>query len=468
MREEKLMDAMEYVDDQLLESAADSMERKRGTFPWLQLTAMAACVALVVGMLLYPRLDEPILGTDPILIADPTMKTDPSPVTDPPSVTDPPPVTTLPSITDPPPVTQPPHVIDPPSITAPEYENALFSAEQIGELFPGSYGGTNVYEEVGFPNESQFTVSEVPDAENINVYQWTYDVEPSEAELQAVMDDVFPLIEEMYGIDIPMPTIEETEYAYTALTMIGGKRIYAASRGADTYVKWQNDDNSPLEINGEILYAKNTQTDEEIMQSLSAVIPYLERVFGMELSAYKIFKQFSSAGSGFSGMEIYLYSADQVADEMLDRYDDYPPRYCGGEILCLNFLMLDNAEGYDTVVCRGMKYSKQQQPWYEVYARCRMLTLDEAEYLLEQGCVFSAHSCPLCMAQQAEVDFSDYDHVGLEYVFDDYGVPFYTFYKKIKENADGSVQYAKTMVPAIEVSGLEEYFEEQQRYHISW
>ncbi len=462
MREEKLMDAMEYVDDELLESAADSMEGEKKGVPWAQLAAIAACVGLVMGGLLHFRIKDPTLGDDPIVMGDSTV------MTDPPDTSNPPLVTVPPSVTDPPPVTVPPEVTDPLRIMAPEYENALLSAEQIGDLFSGTYGGTKVYEKVGFPNEALFTAPEIPDAKNINVYQWTYDVKPSEAELRTVLEDVFPVIEEMCGIDIPMPTIEHTEYAYTALTIIEGKRIYAASRAADTYVNWENDNNTPLEINGEMLYAKNTQTDEEIMQSLSAVIPYLEHIFGMDLSAYKIMRDYSSAGSAIYGMKIYLYSANQIHDEMLKQYDEYPPRYCGGDMLCLNYSILDNGLGSDTVVCREMKYSKQQQPWYEVYAKCRMLSLDEAEYLLKQGCVFSTHNCPLCMAQQAEVDFSDYDHVSLEYVFDDYGVPFYTFYKKIEESADGSVQYAKTMVPAIEVSGLEEYFAEQQKYHRSW
>lgn len=56
--------------------------------------------------------------------------------------------------------------------------------------------------------------------------------------------------------------------------------------------------------------------------------------------------------------------------------------------------------------------------------------------------------------------------VGVEYVYGkDYGIPFYTFYKKLSEDENGFVRYAKTMVPAIEVSGLEEYFEAQEEFH---
>lgn len=93
-----------------------------------------------------------------------------------------------------------------------------------------------------------------------------------------------------------------------------------------------------------------------------------------------------------------------------------------------------------------------------------------AEAMLRNGYVFSNHSCRLCMQNRQKVDFTDYDRVSLEYVFasDDirgYGIPFYTFYKRIRVNENGFVQYAKTMVPAIEVSGLQAYFEDQVQHH---
>lgn len=99
-----------------------------------------------------------------------------------------------------------------------------------------------------------------------------------------------------------------------------------------------------------------------------------------------------------------------------------------------------------------------------------MLTLSEAEALLSKGYVFGGHGCTLCMANQPAVDFSDYDAVSLEYVAapDSPGqksrlsLPFYAFYKYIGENEYGIPTYAKTYVPAIEISGLEEYFSQHR------
>ena len=112
--------------------------------------------------------------------------------------------------------------------------------------------------------------------------------------------------------------------------------------------------------------------------------------------------------------------------------------------------------------------AKNWNDYYDVTAKSKMLTLEEAEKLLEKGYVFGGHSCPLCMAAQPEVDFSDYTFVDVEYVSDENGkicIPFYAFYKRIGENEYGIDTYAKTYVPAVQVSGYEEYFESQKDNH---
>ena len=44
-------------------------------------------------------------------------------------------------------------------------------------------------------------------------------------------------------------------------------------------------------------------------------------------------------------------------------------------------------------------------------------------------------------------------------------IPFYAFYKNIGRSENGNLIYAKTYVPAIEVSGYKEYFESQEANH---
>lgn len=105
-----------------------------------------------------------------------------------------------------------------------------------------------------------------------------------------------------------------------------------------------------------------------------------------------------------------------------------------------------------------------------------MISLSDAEALLYNGYVFGGHSCNLCMAAQDKISFKGYDYVGFEYVFGRTaggeltdGVPFYTFYKQIGTAKNGNLIYAKTYVPAIEVSGYEEYFEAQtEKHNFGW
>jgi hypothetical protein len=72
------------------------------------------------------------------------------------------------------------------------------------------------------------------------------------------------------------------------------------------------------------------------------------------------------------------------------------------------------------------------------------------------------------MAAQPEVDFSEYTYVDIEYVSDKNGticVPFYAFYKYIGKSEHGIDTYAKTYVPAVQVSGYDAYFEKQKDNH---
>ena len=107
---------------------------------------------------------------------------------------------------------------------------------------------------------------------------------------------------------------------------------------------------------------------------------------------------------------------------------------------------------------------------YTHFADAKRISLEEAENLLYKGYVFGGHSCPLCMAAQEEVDFEGYDFVDITYISGGKNqkvveIPFYTFYKKIGTAKNGNIIYAKTYVPAIKVSGYEEYFKNQIKYH---
>ncbi len=77
------------------------------------------------------------------------------------------------------------------------------------------------------------------------------------------------------------------------------------------------------------------------------------------------------------------------------------------------------------------------------------------------------------MKAQDKISFYDYDFVDMEYVwgFDQNTgaptivIPFYAFYKKIGNSANGNEIYAKTYVAAIEVKEYDDYIKEQEGKH---
>jgi hypothetical protein len=98
-----------------------------------------------------------------------------------------------------------------------------------------------------------------------------------------------------------------------------------------------------------------------------------------------------------------------------------------------------------------------------------MLSLEEAEAMLQKGQIFGFHACELCKDESSYLDFSDYQ--AAEFVYKSTGdaglLPFYAFYKALGKADNGNERYAVAYVPAFAVSDLDEYFESQKEYHTS-
>lgn len=410
MRQDQLLDAMAHVDDELLESAARSMEGKKKAFPWKPLTAFAACVALVLG-LVWVNYKPPI----------------------------------------------------------PKYENALFSAEQIAALFSSPYdasGGTKWYTTESVPYSSFLDIADVPNVQYLNVYS-IKEASAQPQELERFTNSSQSALETLFEIDLPECTVEPDKYHdgyYVTSYRDDHVSLGTFHQGSYQRLWYTNADLSALEINGITTQVQMTDSDDQIMETISPIIPYLEAALGLELSQHQIHRLFSIGNIGC--IEVWLYAKEE--DEFLSGdYCSPEGLWLTRDVICLYFSQNEQQFGTDAAVLDILGVFSPANSVCEPYAQCKMISLKEAETLLNQGFVFGGHSCPLCMDAQEEVDFSNYDHVGLEYVFSDeagVGVPFYTFYKHLPTSKRYDT-YAKTMVPAIEVSGLEEYFESQIQYH---
>lgn len=212
-----------------------------------------------------------------------------------------------------------------------------------------------------------------------------------------------------------------------------------------------------LYLDGKTIILSNEASYDEVYSIALEWLPHCQKYFGFEYSDIKVMG--SGGRDGF--YSIYYY----------DSSARYPYYQDGRAIIRTNsYLTLDIGSNVDSdiITLRTIAYKAENNSFSEG-EYFNTISLEEAEAMLAKGYVFGGHTCPICMSGQNEIDFSDYDHVGIEYVqrvtLEDWTneyYPFYAFYKEIEEG-----RYARTYVPAFRVSGMEEYFESQKSNHNS-
>ncbi len=209
-----------------------------------------------------------------------------------------------------------------------------------------------------------------------------------------------------------------------------------------------------LYLDGKTIILPEDVSYEEVYSVALEWLPHCQKHFGFKYDDIEVIDI-------YNGYKIIYYDSSQ----------SYPYFYYGRPIMYTNaFLQLYVGTNTDSgiITLSWIEYKSKNNTFAEG-ERFNTISLEEAEVMLEKGYVFGGHTCPLCMQLQDNVDFTDYDHVGIEYVqrFTFEGVtneyyPFYAFYKEIEDG-----KFARTYVPAFRVSGLEEYFEAQESKHNS-
>ena len=207
--------------------------------------------------------------------------------------------------------------------------------------------------------------------------------------------------------------------------------------------------------------------DREILTALDRGIDYLEKTLG---------KEFRDADIEWRNIE-YQGSGGYVSSthELIVTLNGYPPE--GSEeypysiaslpafTVTLNYEYVDYAHSNE-LVFKKLTYSEPRNTadYTVTVGKAKTVPLTEAEELLKAGYVYGTTGCLLCREVGCDVDFSEYDSVGLVYKKSTAGhflwsVPFYAFYKQVGD------EYAAVYVPAVEVTGLEELFAEYTENH---
>ena len=364
----------------------------------------------------------------------------------------------------------------------PVYKDALYSASEIADFFGGTYseGGTSSYEKVYVPSSDYLDFHcAVPVPQYLPIYQ----LKPPTSNLNQEEFDRFASarierIARELGIAIPSYTIEETpddKRLDIRLPDMEGYYLSISQTASSNNLHLESNSKSQPEIClGDVrIEVDQSQSDEQIISSLSEIKEKLFSVFGVEFSDVKIRRVYDDDGEhGVTRLHIYFYNE---ADHPLNAVTNAPH----SDYINLEFRNYKHSLGgivSDTVLRDVWIYYRQHRiNTSELYAETTQaptISLQEAKALLYNGYVFGGHSCRICMSMQDKVNFRNYDFVDIVYIqsvkpYDGPKniIPFYAFYKKIGTSENGNDIYAKTFVPAIQVSGYEEYFKSQEANH---
>ena len=355
-----------------------------------------------------------------------------------------------------------------PAVTV--YPDAKFTAEQIGALFndQAEYGvATNAYVKVYVPSakELKYDCSPLPSGGTVGVYDIkTPSVSASEEGLRTFADKYYGKVCEQLGVTAQEYTVRRYQYEapyYYASVFFGHTLVHISETAVSDSIGFGN--NRGETMLGDLkISVDQTQDDEAMKASLEPIRKALCDLFEVDLRDIDITRYYDSYdNNGCEFLYVYFYNAQ-------DNGVDFDIRSCSDYIMldfdnCVNFA--DDIVSDKELVIVSVRYNHfrvSPEELCEKRTDAEMISLADAEQLLYHGYVFGGHSCPLCMEMQEKVDFEGYDHVGLTYVG---GIPFYAFYKDIGISHSGNITYARTLVPAVRVSGYEEYFESQKANH---
>lgn len=417
MKKEQWNESLNHIDGDIVEEFVEKsakLERKR---VWVRLGALAACFCLLAGMLFLFSNRTPAV---------------------------------------------------------PVWENAMFSAQDIADIMGVYDAGTNAYQKAYAPSKNYLYANKVPNQEYLEIYQHNEPAfVPQEQELNDFIDSFNGKFSSALGVEEPQFSKRFFHEDELSTWEYAGKYHISVDQRASYYqvICFGSSDaeDKTIVLDGETVQIDLRKSDRQIINSLKSVKNKLFDIFGVTFEDAKVVRDYRGSSKDACRILVYFYNA---AEHPLNAYAQYP--YVYTDYIRIDF---DNIQNHPSEVVSdsiindvGISYIKNRidvSEEYQSIAREKRISLKEAEALLYNGYTFGGHTCDICMAQQDHISFKGYDLVGFEYLFDEkqnLGIPFYTFYKEI-EQLKNVKTYAKTYVPAIPVSGYEEYFESQLKNH---
>lgn len=355
----------------------------------------------------------------------------------------------------------------------PVFDGAYFTAAEVASVFGGvksSATATTSYQKIYVSHPEYLNINAIPSDEYLTISHTPIGKKYNKSEFQAFLDEYLPKISKALNITIPEYTIEKNS-GYNALIKSGDYYIYVGQNKTNhtIFIKNINHDNSGnnnLVFYNQTVMIDQTHTNTEITNSLSELSSYLSKVFDNSkkgISIKRIFDSYSKNGATSVQLN-YNFDDNTVLSSSLS----------------INF---DNSKWHEDVIVSSNKLYDAEIKFRQERAqglsdnieivKVNRISLQQAEELLKKGYTFGGNSCPVCQSEQEPVSFDKYDYVSFEYITSNSAaqdgtrkiLPFYVFYKYIDTSENQNLCYAKTYVPAFEVSGIEEYFTNKHQKH---
>lgn len=438
MKENEFLDGMSNIESDVVECFLTmdnrlqiETDKPKINRAWLKLTAAAACFALIISV----RIGIPMLRKE--------------------------------------------------SSKIPIWDTVQYSAKDISEFFGSTdSAATNAYTEICVPDSKYLYINDLTEKDYLEVYQCgNKKAELSADELQTFGDSFLPKLAKALKVYNPKLNVKEQVAAsQTTLKVSAEIEFYSMNIGQNEVMnsfslsryRGKTQADREIVIQGETIQIDQRLSDEEIIDSLQSIKNKLFNIFDVDFPDIKIIRRYDSYSEyGVNFIDIYFYDKNAhplnmsqtvpVSDYISIEFDNF--KNYSGDIVSNGLLK------YGSVVYKKNRIAVADE--YVNVANAKKTSLKEAEDLLYKGYVFGGHICSLCMEAQDKIHFDNYDFVDIEYVFQHkngtaiktVGIPFYVFYKNIGTLKNGRTIYAKTYVPAIQISGYDEYFEAQKEGH---
>ena len=453
MSAKRFLDAVGHIDDDLV---AEFVERDMVMKPapalkwgkrfwWVPIPAVAACLCVAIGLYhLAPLLLQNPFGDSPTDLLNPPVSGELQPWTPPELGEDVPVVEVTAEVTQYPPYVRPYFGF---AIPFTDRWYTLADGDELHHAAPlPTEGYLPIYEEVN-----------VFDKETLDAFiqKWL----PTAGDMTGITDTDYEIQwSGTSGVITPSRYVadigpEEVGQHITFTIQEGGALSFACPAEILT-----EGDRFPMLL--------KDSRDGEILTALDRGIDYLEKTLGKEFRDADIeWRNIEYQGSGYvSSTHELIVTLNGYPPEGSEEYP-YSIASLPAFTVTLNYEYVNYAHSNE-LVFKKLTYSEPRNTadYTVTVGKAKIIPLAEAEAHLEAGYVYGATKCLLCREADCDVDFSEYDSVGLVYKKYTAGhylwsVPFYAFYKQAEDG------YAAVYIPAVEVTGLEEHFAECTEKH---